>query len=127
MCFLWGAFAGPLLFLMIATYNVFILGVCLFFNSLLGIMFSVLVATLRQTITPSHLAGRVASVQAFIAMGLAMPGGALFGGAVAALCGVRAVFVFSGVLCVLLYIGTAWILRPRVLRRHVEQLAAKSE
>lgn len=120
------ALAGPLLLLMIASNSVILLAVCLFFNSFLGIMVSVLVATLRQKITPRRLAGRVASVQAFIAMGLAMPGGALLAGGVAALLGPRVVFVFSGALCILLYIAMAGILRPRVLRRHIEELVAQA-
>jgi len=96
------ALAGPLLLLMIASNNLVLLAGCLFFNSFFGIMVSVLVASLRQKIAPRELAGRVASVQAFIAMGIAMPGGALLGGVTAELLGVRSVFILSGALCLLL-------------------------
>lgn len=120
------ALAGPLLLLMIASSNLVLLAGCLFFNSFFGIMVSVLVASLRQKIAPRELAGRVASVQAFIAMGIAMPGGALLGGVTAELLGVRSVFILSGALCLLLSLATARNLHPRALKRDIAELMAKA-
>lgn len=120
------ALAGPLLLLMIASNNLVLLAGCLFFNSFFGIMVSVLVASLRQRIAPRELAGRVASVQAFMAMGIAMPGGALLGGVTAELLGVRLVFILSGALCLLLSLATARNLHPRALRRDIAELVAKA-
>lgn len=78
----------PLPFLMIASSNPVLPTGCLFFNSFFDIMVSILVASLWQRIVPHELADRVTNVQAFMAMGIAMPDGALLGGVTAKLLGV---------------------------------------
>ena len=116
--------AGPLLLRMFAADSVVRLAGCVFFESFVGVMVSVLVAALRQKIAPRELAGRVAGVQAFMAMGIAMPGGALLGGVTAELLGVRSVFILSGALCLLLSLATARNLHPCALRRSIAELMA---
>ena len=61
-----------------------------------------------------------------MAMGIAMPGGALLGGVTAELLGVRLVFILSGALCLLLSLATARNLHPRALRRDIAELVAKA-
>lgn len=51
------------------------------FSSLLGILWNVITVSLRQTIIPPHLLGRVNSVYRFFAWGM-MPIGAAIGGVV---------------------------------------------
>ena len=62
-----------------------------------GVLWNVITVSLRQTIIPDHLLGRVNSVYRFLGWGT-MPLGSLAGGAAASLWGVRTAFVLAGVL-----------------------------
>ncbi len=61
-------------------------------------MWNVVTVSLRQRIVPGHLLGRVNSVYRMLGWGL-MPLGALAGGFVAHAAGLRAPYVFAGLLC----------------------------
>ena len=107
--------AVPLLAVMAWVRSPWVLAGALFLNSFVGLLVSVMVATIRQRVVPPALAGRVASVQSFAAMGLALPLGALIGGLVASAFGLTSVFVFALAVCCLLSILTARILAPKRL------------
>jgi MFS family permease len=121
------AMAIPILVLILAIPSVWVLMAALFMNSLIGLLVSVMVATIRQKIAPRALAGRIASVQTFAAMGVALPFGALSGGVVASLFGVRAVFVFSVIVCCALSASTIRVLAPGRLRERIDSLVAAAE
>jgi MFS family permease len=76
---------------------------------------TVIRATLRQTLTPDHLRGRIASVHLMLAMGGPQLG-ELEAGLVAALCGAPVAIVTGGVATVLLTAWVAW--RQPGLRRY---------
>ena len=107
--------AIPILTVMAVVRSPWVLACALFLNSFVGLLVSVMVATIRQRVVPSALAGRVASVQAFAAMGLALPLGALAGGLVASAFGLRSVFIFSLIVCCLLSVLTVHVLSPKRL------------
>ena len=114
--------AVPILAVMVVIRSPWVLAAALFLNSFVGLLVSVMVATIRQRVVPRTLAGRVASVQAFAAMGLALPIGALAGGLIGSAFGLRAVFIFALVVCCLLSLLTARILSPNRLSAELAQL-----
>jgi MFS family permease len=61
-------------------------------------MWNVVTVSLRQRIVPAHLLGRVNSVYRMLGWGL-MPLGALAGGFVAHVAGLRAPYIVAGILC----------------------------
>jgi MFS family permease len=69
----------------------------------------------RQHITPDHLLGRLNSVYRLLAWGT-LPLGALLGGLLAELFGIRAVFVIMGALTLTLLIPNATITDERLRR-----------
>lgn len=88
-----GAFGGVL----VATDSVWIVAPA-FLMLGVGIMtWNVVVVTLRQRVIPDHLLGRVNSCYRMLAWGL-MPVGALMGGVVAELVGLRGLFLLCAVL-----------------------------
>jgi MFS family permease len=67
-------------------------------NGFLVTMWNIVTVTLRQRIVPNDMLGRVNSAYRMIGWGL-MPVGAVAGGLVAHLAGLRAPYVIAGVLC----------------------------
>jgi MFS family permease len=74
-------------------------------------LWRVLTVSLRQTVTPNRLMGRVNSAYRMVAQGI-IPLGAAFGGIVAKLFGVRAPFAIAAVVFIVIAIFTPWFLRP---------------
>ena len=72
-----------------------VLEVC---NGFMVTMWNIVTVTLRQRIVPNDMLGRVNSAYRMIGWGL-MPAGAVAGGLVAHLAGLRAPYVIAGVLC----------------------------
>jgi MFS family permease/transposase len=75
------------------------------------VMWNIVTISLRQTIVPDHLLGRVNSVYRFVSWGM-LPVGAFLGGITAAALGTRAVFLISGVI-----LGAVGIIAVFLLRR----------
>jgi len=67
-------------------------------NGFMVTMWNIVTVTLRQRIVPNDMLGRVNSAYRMIGWGL-MPAGAVAGGLVAHLAGLRAPYVIAGVLC----------------------------
>jgi MFS family permease len=67
-------------------------------NGFMATMWNVVTVTLRQSIVPNHMLGRVNSAYRMIGWGL-MPAGAVAGGFVAHVAGLRAPYVLAGILC----------------------------
>ncbi len=80
------------------------------------VVWNIITVSLRQTIIPDELLGRVNSVYRFLGWG-AMPLGALLGGALASLFGLRAPFIVGGVV---MLVALAPLLRV-VNRRTIEE------
>jgi MFS family permease len=118
------AVAVPIMAVLWACPNSWVLASALVVNSFCGLMVSVQVAAIRQRVVPHELAGRVASVQMFAAMGVALPVGSFLGGVVASLFGVPAVFGFALILCAGLTVGTWRRLPPRRLLADVTAFEA---
>jgi MFS family permease len=78
------------------------------------VLWNVITVSLRQTIIPDELLGRVNSVYRFLGWG-AMPLGSLAGGVVASAFGVRATFVASGLLMVVPIAAFAGLIRSRTI------------
>ena len=72
-----------------------VLEVC---NGFMVTMWNIVTVTLRQRIVPNEMLGRVTSAYRMIGWGL-MPVGAVAGGLVAHLAGLRAPYVIAGILC----------------------------
>ena len=85
--------------------------VCFFFLGMGDGLWRVLTVTLRQTITPNRLLGRVNSAYRMVAQGV-IPLGAAFGGALAKVYGVRAPFVVAAVVFVVFAAAGPALLRP---------------
>ncbi len=71
-----------------------------------SMMWNIITVSLRQRITPDHLLGRVNATYRLFAWGV-MPIGALLGGLIAELLGLRAVFLLASVAT----LGAIWFLR----------------
>ncbi len=116
----------PLIAAILVWRSWWVLLVALFLNSLCGLLVSVMVATIRQRVVPIDLSGRVASLQSFVVLGLALPLGALASGLIAAWFGLRAVFLVSLVICAGLAVATVPVLAPRRLSASLDQLVAEA-
>jgi MFS family permease len=79
------------------TTNPFVIGAVYFVAGLGLVIWNVIVVSLRQSVTPNRLLGRVNSGYRLVAWG-AMPLGAAIGGVLAQLLGLRAVFVTMALL-----------------------------
>ncbi|WP_018218404.1 MFS transporter [Salinispora vitiensis] len=88
--------------------NPFVVGAVYFGGGILVATWNVITVSLRQRITPDRLLGRVNSGYRMLAWG-GMPLGALTGGLLAELLGLRAVFAVMGVLALSLVIGLFWV------------------
>lgn len=75
------------------------------------VLWNVVAVSLRQTLVPVDLCGRVNSVYRFVAWGT-IPLGAAMGGAAAALIGTRALFLWSGLLLGAVSISALLLLHP---------------
>ncbi len=78
-------FAGPSAF---PGYGVLLIAVSGFATGMMGVVYNVAQVSYRQAVTPAHLLGRMNASTRFIVWGV-MPLGALTGGAVASIIGVR--------------------------------------
>lgn len=83
------------------TTNVWIIGFVVLTGSITGVMFNVVVVSLRQSIVPDTLLGRVNATFRVLLRG-AMPVGAGIGGLIGELVSVPAVFAVAGVFTLLL-------------------------
>ncbi|GIH10860.1 MFS transporter [Rhizocola hellebori] len=77
------------------TTNPFLLAAAMFVGGAGSAVWRVIVAMVRQTVTPAELLGRVYSANRVVSWGV-LPIGAALGGVVAQAYGVRAVFVVAG-------------------------------
>jgi len=83
------------------TANAFIVGASFVVGGLLAIVWNVITVSLRQRIIPDHLLGRVNSAYRLLAWGT-QPVGALLGGLIGQFVGLPAVFLFGGLVTLLL-------------------------
>jgi MFS family permease len=81
-------------------------------NGFLATMWNVVTVTLRQRAVPNELLGRVNSAYRMIGWGL-MPAGAVAGGLLAHVAGLRAPFVAAGILCGITTLAALPLLRER--------------
>ncbi|TCC00433.1 MFS transporter [Micromonospora zingiberis] len=86
------------------TTNPYLLGALFLVGGVLLAAWNVITISLRQRITPDRLLGRVNSGYRLLAWG-SMPVGALVGGVLAELFGLRAVFAIMGALALTLLLG----------------------
>ena len=93
-----------------ATSNALVVGAAFAVFGLSVILWNVITVSLRQTIIPERLLGRVNRVYRFLGWG-SMPLGSLAGGAAAALWGVRTTFVLSGLLMAVPIVVFAGVVR----------------
>ncbi|WFE43061.1 MFS transporter [Verrucosispora sp. WMMD1129] len=84
--------------------NPFVIGTVFFVGGILLATWNVITISLRQRITPDRLLGRVNSGYRMLAWG-SMPAGALIGGLLAEVFGLRAVFAILGSLTLTLLLG----------------------
>jgi MFS family permease len=116
-CF--GTAVGMLL--MAPLSNPWLMGVVLCFWGLAGVGWNVVTVSLRQTIIPDHLLGRVNSVYRFLGWG-SMPIGALAGGLLAGEFGLRAPFWVGGTVLLL----ASLVIAPGLTTANVEAAQAEA-
>ncbi len=100
------------------------------FYSLIGVLWNVITVSLRQTIIPDQLLGRVNSVYRFFAWGM-MPIGSIVGGLLVAIAdgpldrgdALRLPWVVAGVLHVVLFVFAA----PKLTTERIEAARAAAE
>lgn|SRR5262245_9319405 len=90
------------------------IGAAMFVGGTGSAVWRVIVASVRQSVAPAELLGRVYSANRVISWGV-LPFGALLGGIVAELLGVRAVFAIGGLASLGLFAVFAAIVRPAQL------------
>jgi MFS family permease len=90
---------------------------------MLGTVWSIIAVSIRQRLVPNHLYGRVNSLFRFFAYG-AMPIGALLGGVLASVAGLRAPYVASAVLMFLAFLLVVFRLRPAAIDAALAAAAA---
>lgn len=95
-----------------ATSDAVVVGAAFAVFGIAVVLWNVITVSLRQTIIPDRLLGRVNSVYRFLGWG-SMPLGSLAGGAAAALWGVRTTFVLSGVLMAVPIVVLGAVVRSR--------------
>ena len=95
-----------------ATSHAVVVGAAFAVFGLAAVLWNVITVSLRQTIIPDHLLGRVNSVYRFLGWG-SMPLGSLAGGAAAAVWGVRTTFVLAGLLMAVPIAVFAGVVRTR--------------
>lgn len=87
------------------------LSVCFGFSA---VIWNVITVSLRQTIIPDALLGRVNSVYRFLGWG-SMPVGALVGGVLASVAGLRAPFLAAGLVMAVLLVPAARVVTSRAI------------
>jgi MFS family permease len=121
----------PLLSLIIGlTSNWYIVWVMIAANTVFAVLWNVITVSLRQSIIPSHLLGRVNSVYRFFAWG-SMPIGTLIGGAIVSLTqllgnrelALRMPYFFSFVLGLVIFAFAA----PRLTTEKIERARAEGQ
>ena len=121
----------PLLSLIIGlTSNWYIVWVMIAANTVFAVLWNVITVSLRQSIIPSHLLGRVNSVYRFFAWG-SMPIGTLIGGAIVSLTqllgnrelALRMPYFFSLVLGLVIFAFAA----PRLTTEKIEMARAEGQ
>jgi hypothetical protein len=81
-----------------------------------ALVWNVITVSLRQTLIPDHLLGRVNSVYRFLGWG-SMPIGAALGGVVAGVAGLRAPFFMAGGILLLLALAGSRVVNPATVAR----------
>lgn len=117
------ALSVPLFLLIGGAHNVVVLGAALALNSFIGVVVNIQMLSMRQRIIPNRIMGRVSSMGQLIVFGIAIPVGALAGGAVASAFGVRWVFLGSAGLIAVLTVLCSSRLLPGRLQAKVEEMA----
>jgi len=112
------AFAAPAF-----TANAFVIGSVFVLSGLFIVVWNVITVTLRQRIVPDQLLGRVNAGYRLFAWGT-QPIGALLGGVIGELLGLRAVFLFGGALGLLLLLGRFVIDEPALAKAEADGEAA---
>jgi MFS family permease len=126
---------GPGTFLILAAFgfgvaelvpglwaNPIAVGVSFALFGAIGVGWNIVTVSLRQAIVPDELLGRINGAYRLVGLGT-MPIGALLGGLLAHTFGLRAPFIFGGVLC--LVVGVAMI--PGVNNRKIAAARAAAE
>jgi MFS family permease len=116
--------------IMAATSNAVVVAVCFVAISFTMVLWNVVTVTLRQTLIPDEILGRINSVYRFLGWG-AMPIGTLLGGALVAVVertatrdlGLRAPFIAGAVIYLLLLLIAA----PKLRTRAIEDAKAAAE
>lgn len=108
------------------TTNPFLIGTGFFVGGAANIVWNVIAVSLRQQITPDRLLGRMTSVYRLVAWG-SMPLGAVAGGLLAQLTGLRAVFAVMAALMLTLIIGMRTITNDRMARAERDAETASFE
>jgi MFS family permease len=103
------------------TSNPVVVGFMFIFMSMASMFGNVVIISLRQSIIPDHLLGRVASAYRLLALG-ALPLGALFGGLIAKAFNLAAPMLAGGVLLVV----AAFVIQPIVNNRTIEDVKRAS-
>ncbi len=117
---------GAGLIVVAAVPNPFVVGVMGAVGGAAGLVWNVITVSLRQTLIPDHLLGRVNSVYRFLGWG-SMPIGAALGGGVAGLAGLRApYFMAGGVLLLLAVAGSRVVNPPTVAAARAEAAAERA-
>ena len=101
-----GMASGVLTLIPVVTAQPFVIAAGMVAMGAGGMMWNIITVSLRQRITPDHLLGRLNATYRLFAWGV-MPIGALLGGIVAELFGVRAVFLVSS----LVMLASLYLLR----------------
>ena len=105
------------------TTNPFVIGAAFLLSGVFVVVWNVITVTLRQRIVPDHLLGRVNAGYRLFAWGT-QPIGALLGGVIGELLGLRAVFLLGGLLALTLLLARLVIDEPALARAEAEAVPA---
>lgn len=105
------------------TTSPFIIGAAFLLSGVFIVVWNVITVTLRQRIVPDHLLGRVNAGYRLFAWGT-QPIGALLGGVIGELLGLRAVFLLGGLVALTLLLARLVIDEPALARAEAEALPA---
>jgi MFS family permease len=105
------------------TTSPYVIGAAMVVGGAGSAVWRVIVAVVRQNVTPPDLLGRVYSASRVVSWGV-LPVGAALGGLIAELAGVRAVFVIGGLASIGLLGAFAATIRPRKLAAALDGLDA---
>ena len=102
--------------------NAVAVAVLFWFSGIFSVVWNVITVSLRQQIIPDHLLGRVNSVYRFLGWG-SMPLGALAGGWLADVFGLRAPWLISGAVVAV----TLVLALPRITTSAIEEAKAAAK